>query len=194
MGLPHLLGESAQSSLFLDRLHADIADRVVVTASIRNKDYSPLIAESVPVTIKREDGKTVDMGLPAVAGRPGIFRASYYPDAEGKLVFSLPAQYRAESPEVDVTQVSREFRNSGADLPLMRHIAEETKGEVFTQLPKDMKSIDQFAKSVLSAISKKRSPTTIIEEETLWDTASLMIIALLLFGIEYLFRKRWYLD
>ena len=277
MGLPHLLGESAQSRIFLDRLEAHVGDRVVVTGSIRNKDYSPYLADSITATITREAERDLEIELPVVSGRPGIFRASYYPDVEGKMVFRLPNKLNAEPQELEVTKISREFLDSKVDIPLMKGVADKTKGEVFMEtlvgstnhlaaiedsegddeeddeeepsavaaffrrfwvemvggdkdpeireeerrqeierkrekretrlaeirrdietdgknMFEEKKFLDAFAIHVLRTISDQRLPIAIDEKNSLWDTIGLMILALVLLGIEYFLRKRWFLD
>ncbi|NQT94631.1 MAG: hypothetical protein HQ559_17885 [Lentisphaerae bacterium] len=223
VGLPHLLGKSTRSHIYLDRLEAGVGDRVTVTASIRNNDYSPYIAEQVPVSALRADGTTLDLELPEVSGRSGIFRASYYPETEGKVVFTLPDRFGAEAMELQVRRISREYSDSGVDLELMQRIAHAANGDVFSpSMPvqtnrlasetaalakpgrdtegnkatifDDETALDKFATHVLATISDRRPAVPIEEQESLWDTVGLMFLALALLGTEYILRKRWYLD
>ncbi len=133
MGLPHLLGESAQSRIFLDHMEANVGQRVMVTAQIRNQDYSPLIAPSVMVTVKRDNEKELQLDLPAVSGRPGIFRASHYPDAEGTSLFVLPPRLSSAPAELLVSRVSLEHVDPSVDVTLMKSVAQSTDGGVFME-------------------------------------------------------------
>ncbi len=264
MGLPHLLGESSQSRIYLDRLEANVGDRVVVTATIRNKDYSPIAADSVNATVERKDAEPIALNLPVVAGRPGIFRSSYYPDVEGRIAFKLPVGFAADPADLAVSRVTKEFQNSGVGVPLINRIADETGGSVFFEslmgstnivlaketstrrahnrgfgywvknlfssddrtheekqrdveaetkargarvmklraeienrnedIFRNEKFLDEFAKHILKTVSSHRMPVAIAEQETLWDTAGMMMLALIILCAEYVFRKKWYLD
>ncbi|OVE75030.1 hypothetical protein BVX97_05765, partial [bacterium E08(2017)] len=137
LGLAHLLGESAQARVFLDRLVAGIGDRVLITGSIRNRDYSPYVADSVEVTVINEQGKKKDIELTSVKNRPGLFRTTFYPEEEGKLQFALPPKFESEPSELVVKKVSREYQNSGVKTPVLNAIADRTKGYVFTEFLDD---------------------------------------------------------
>jgi hypothetical protein len=131
LGLPHLLGESAQARLMLDRLAAGVGERVVVTAAVRNRDFSPLNASSVDVAMRGEQGLEKALRLPGLKDRPGIFRTAFYPDKEGKFQLSLPPEYKADPLELKVETLNVEFRNSGMQLGLMKGVALRTGGLVF---------------------------------------------------------------
>jgi len=131
LGLAHLLGESAQARLMLDRLTAGVGERVVVTAAVRNRDFSPLNATSVEVAVRGEDGKEKPLRLSGLRDRPGLFRGAFYPDKEGKFQLALPAEYKADPLELKVEILNREFRNAGMQLGLMTRLAERTGGLVF---------------------------------------------------------------
>lgn len=242
MGFPHLLGESAPSRLYVDRLEANIGDRIVVSAVVRNKDYSPLMADRITVSLKHDAENPTEMDMPVVSGRPGIYRASFYPDTEGKYVIALPPVFTADSCEIRVSRVSREFQQSGVDVPLMRQVSGDTGGHVFTETlsgaavsaesaqteqepgsaakidkaaadrESELKQIrqeiekkeanplddsgflDKLSRHVLLTIAEQRPTTTILEENSLWDTVGFMLMSLILLCVEYFFRKRWYVD
>ncbi|MEI8243507.1 MAG: hypothetical protein WCI17_09600 [bacterium] len=146
LGLPHLLGESAQARLMLDRLAAGVGERVAVTAAVRNRDFSPLNATDVDVVIRGEDGKEKTLRLPGLRDRPGLFRGVFYPDKEGLFQVSLPAEYKADPLELKVETLNREFRNAGMQLDLMTRLAERTGGLVF--VPGEGRTPTNFAPRV----------------------------------------------
>lgn len=131
LGMPHLLGESAQARVFCDRLSATLGERVLVSAEIRNRDYSPYTAESVSVSMEAEGRDPRPLTLTAVSGRPGLYRATFYPDTEGILRFRLPAEFPGEPAELKVSRLGREFVNAGVKTALMSSIAAKTGGGVF---------------------------------------------------------------
>ncbi|MBA4388229.1 MAG: hypothetical protein C0404_09625 [Verrucomicrobia bacterium] len=133
LGLPHLLGESAQARIFLDRISASVGEKVVITASVRNRDYSPLVAEKVVVTAKQQDQKDRELVLQAVPQRPGVFRATFYPENEGNVSLRLPAEYQSEPIDLTVQKINREFTDSGVKLAYLSDISRKTAGTVFYQ-------------------------------------------------------------
>jgi len=131
LGLPHLLGESAQARLMLDRLTAGVGERVAITAAVRNRDFTPLNAGTVDVIIRGSDGHEKTLRLPGLHDRPGIFRGAFYPDQEGQFQLALPVEFKAETIELKVEMRNLEFRNAGVQLDLMTRLAERTGGLVF---------------------------------------------------------------
>jgi hypothetical protein len=131
LGLPHLLGESAQARLMVDRLAAGVGERVAVTAAVRNRDFSPLLADHVDVAVRGEDGQEKPLRLTGLRDRPGLFRGTFYPDKVGRSTLSLPREYGADPLELKVEQLSREFRDPGMKLGLLAGLAERTGGLVF---------------------------------------------------------------
>jgi len=131
LGMPHLLGESAQARLFCDRMTATVGERVLVTAEIRNRDYSPYVAESMAVTISQEGQPDRKLSLIGVNERPGIFRATVYPEEDGKLTFKLPPEFPGDPAELMVSRISREFQDAGVKTVLLTSMADKTGGELF---------------------------------------------------------------
>lgn len=131
MGLPHLLRESAQARLIPDRLEVALGERIQLTGIIRNRDFSPFLAESIEITSQLEKGAERNYKLDGSSDRPGIFRGSFYPDAEGHWLLRLPAEFGAEPIEITAIKVNNEFINSTMRLPLLNTIAEKTGGAVF---------------------------------------------------------------
>lgn len=131
MGLPHLLRESAQARLIPDRLEVALGERVQLTGMIRNRDFSPFLAESIEITSQLEKGEERHLKLEGSPDRPGIFRGSFYPEAEGRWQIRLPAEFEAEPVEITAIKVNSEFINSTMRLPLLNSIAEKTGGAVF---------------------------------------------------------------
>ena len=85
-----------------------------------------------------------------MAGRPGIFRATFYPDTEGRVTFRLPAEFAGEPIELTVVKVSREFQDSGVKVALMADLAQKTGGEVFLQGVSGLRSTNALAAGAAS--------------------------------------------
>ena len=131
LGMPHLLGESAQARIFCDRMTATVGERVLITAEIRNRDFSPYTAESVSITVAQEGRDNRTLSLVGVSERPGIFRATFYPEDDGTLAFRLPPEFPGEPAELTVSRVSREFQDAGVKTALLNGMVERTGGELF---------------------------------------------------------------
>jgi len=232
LGLPHLLGESAQARLMLDRLSAGVGERVVVTSVVRNNDFSPLVADSVGVSARDDTGKEKRLRLSPVKDRPGLFRGNFYPEKPGKYTLALPPEFKADSQELKAEIINLEFQDSGTHLALMARLAERTGGLVFvpgegntptnslagvnesaranreTALMKaknallssgknvfaDEEYVHDWAQHILATVAERRARQSVVVEMNLLDSNLLMWLAGLLFCIEYLFRKIWFLD
>lgn len=131
MGLPHMLGGQAQSRILLDRIEAGVGDRVLVTAQVRNPDYTPLVESAVTLSVTLPDNSVLRLELPAAAGRPGLYRTAFYPEQEGTVTFALDDRLMADDHTLDVVRINPEFRESGMNLQLMTDVARKTGGAVF---------------------------------------------------------------
>jgi hypothetical protein len=141
MGLPHLLRESAQARLIPDRLEVALGERIQLTGIVRNRDFSPLLAESIEISSKSESGTESRIKLDGSSDHPGIFRGSFYPESEGHWQLLLPSAYGAEPVDITAIKVNHEFINSTMRLPLLNMIAEKSAGAVFVpgNLPAGLK-------------------------------------------------------
>ena len=69
----------------LDALESsfDLDERAVVEARVLDADFRPSEAAKTSARMQRPDGSVVDLDLPKVDGRPGVFRASFEPEQPG---------------------------------------------------------------------------------------------------------------
>ncbi len=155
LGLPHLLRESAQARLIPDRLEVAMNERVMLTGMIRNRDFSPHLAESIEVLAKNEAGGEIHVKLDGSADRPGIFRGSFYPDSDGRWLLRLPAEYQAEPVELTALKINREFVDSALHLALLNDLAEKTGGAVF--VPAELSATLRPYEGKFGAEARRRS-------------------------------------
>jgi len=184
LGLPHLLNESAQSTIFIGKETCYSGEKVGIRAKVCNPDYSPVIAELIKVTIN-ENGIDKQVDMHSVTNRPGIYKAEYMPELPGMLKLSLPAQYSARPVDLRIIKPQLEFHNSGLNKPLLDKITKGTGGSYYTQ---------EQAGQIMSDLYKNRHKVPISVKISLWDSMLLLLLTLMLFSAEWYFRKIYYLD
>lgn len=184
LGLPHLLSESAQSTIFVGKETCFTGEKIAIHAKINNPDYSPVIIEQIKMKVT-ENGIEKSLDLSAVPGRLGMYKADYIPEVSGDLKFELPAQYSANPVNLRVTKPQMEFHNSGMNKILLEKIALATGGGFYTP--------EQCGK-IFEDIYKNRHKIPISVRVSLWDSMLLLILSLIFFSAEWYFRKIYYLD
>ncbi len=184
LGLPHLLNESAQSTIFIGKETCYSGEKVGIRAKICNPDYSPVITDIIKMTVN-ENGIDKQTDMHSVPGRPGIYKAEYMPELSGMLKISLPAQYSARPVELRIIKPQLEFHNSGLNRKLLEKVTTGTGGLYYTQ---------EQAGQIMSDLYKNRHKVPISVKISLWDSMLLLVLALMLFSAEWYFRKTYYLD
>lgn len=215
LGLPHLLGEAAKTSLHLSAEHCLVGERVTVTAKLTNPDFSPYVGTSVPLTMRREmqrspghsEGAEDGSGSPPtpppvapsvlapvssidlvpVAERLGTYRARIWPEQEGTVTLELPDSFHARPVSLRVARQRREFVESGMNRPLLERLAKDSGGAFHLGAEVD-------ADALLGQILKGRPTVRLDFREGLWDTWVSLLALLGLFSLEWLVRRLSYLD
>lgn len=186
LGLPHLLNEAARNALFLSQETASVGERVTITAKLTNPDYSPYIADKV--TLQRRQGEaSATLDLRPVPQRPGMYRATDWPREAGQVEFALPSDYQARPASLRVVDQSREFLESGLDRELLTALSATTGGQF-------MSIQETTARQLLDAIRDGRRPQPVHISDAIWDNWLMLVLCIGLFGVEWLFRKLFYLD
>ena len=179
MGLPHLLREFAQARLIPDRLEVALGERILLNGIIRNRDFSPCLAESVDIACKHSTGQEIRLKLDGSTDRPGIFRGSFYPETDGRWSLQLPSEYGAEPVEITAIKMNHEYINSTMRLPLLNTIAEKTGGAVFVPgiLPSGLVpyagKIDSEAQQRSDLLAKRKTELDRCEKNPLQDKSYL---------------------
>ena len=186
LGLPHLLDEAAQTSLFVSREHCHVGDRITVTAKLMNPDYSPYISESVPLIMRQGDEED-ELPLIPIPDRLGMYRTHVWPESEGDAMFELPARFYTKPARLRVSQRRREFVESGMNEELLAEIAETTGGEFVA-------GGSANARNLLESVMTHRPLAARRLKRGLWDGWAVLVLCLTLFCFEWLFRKLFYLD
>ncbi len=195
LAINHLLTGSRRTQLALDRTTALRGEKIAVTGRLFTSAFEPL---AEPLVQARVEGtsRTVaggeapsmpaagsDFSMRAVPDQPGVFR--------GEIVASAPGRYRItlgeEAPaSVDFTVDERlvEAGETAMQEPLLRELAALTKGEFFRE--ETLHRLPDVARSTAQRVQSRMA----IE---VWMSPFYYLLALVLFGAEWLLRKLWQL-
>ncbi len=184
LGLPHLLNESAQSTIFIGKETCYSGEKISIRAKVSNPDYSPVITDAIKMVVN-ENGLDKQIDMHPVTSRPGIYKAEYMPEMPGTLKLSLPAQYSARPVELRIIKPQLEFHNSGLNKSLLEKLAKNTGGGYYAP---------EQAGQILQDLYKNRHKVPITVKISLWDSMLLLLLTLILFSAEWYFRKIYYLD
>jgi len=184
LGLPHLLNEAAQSSLFVGNENAQTGEAISIRARVSNPDFSPFVGESLPLTVTVDGVERAVMMTP-VPERSGMYKAEYMPETAGTVKLQLPSRFSARPVEITVIKRQREFRAPSMNGELLGRMARSTGGRFFN---------GSRSGDIVRVIMENRPQMPVKIRVTMWDTAFFTGVALLLFGAEWLFRKLYYLD
>jgi hypothetical protein len=186
LGLPHLLGEPAQSAILVSQENCVVGERIPIRAKLSNPgDFTPYMNEDgVDLTVLEQDVERSVRLLP-IPDRPGLYRGAYLPESPGDLVLRLPEHFNAKPMDLRISRRQAEFRTPGMRRDGLEKIADVTGGTFF--LPGQENEL-------LAALWQGRPRQPAQLALTLWDSLPLALLALLLLVGEWLFRKLSHLD
>lgn len=148
LGLPHLLGNANRVQVALDRGEAILGRPGYIYARLLDGDYRPLTEPRVTATLLSLDappgeGKSRQVTMDAIAGRPGEYRAFLPHDLPGRFELKLTRpeaaafSYRVQLPP------QHELEPAGLAEGPLRELAQSTGGRFYHEedLPELVKSI-----------------------------------------------------
>jgi hypothetical protein len=187
LGLPHLLGEPAQSAILVSRENCVAGERIPIRAKLSNPgDFTPHVDEDgVDLAVLAEDGAERAVRLMPIPDRPGLYRGTYLPETPGEIVLRLPARFNAGDVELHVSRRQAEFRTPGMRRDLLERVAEATGGKVF---------MPGQERELLATLWQGRPRQATRLALTLWDSLPLALAILLLLTAEWFTRKVSHLD
>jgi len=187
LALGRLRGGDRRFELTSLRSEYDISERVTLEARILDEDFEPSSDPSVEVTVEGPDGDDDPLGLTAVAGRPGLFRATLEPSRPGRYEARLePGPGGPSAPvraEFDVLLPSRESQDPSPDPDLMRRIAAESGGVAVT-----LASLADIEEAFPDGQERREPVSSQLEDA--WDRWATLLLALGLLGAEWILRKK----
>lgn len=184
MAMSHLLGGSSRTQLETDRGEYGVGDRAQLVARVLDRDYNPLMAETVVVEVEQGGLKGEQVVLAARRDQPGVFSGEWIPPQEGR--FELRIEGIGDDPgdvrTVDVTGSRLEIDDGGMREDLLRQVAQASGGS-FVPLHEVGALVDRLKEEDRAASVRR-------EEKTLWNAPGVMLLLALFLGLEWFFRKR----
>jgi len=161
-----------------------LGERVPVEARVLDEDFKPSEAPVQPVRWSGPDGRPRDLELPAVPGRPGLYRGTLEPEEPGThRVWIEDGERRVTGTEFEIVLPSRENREPAPDPDLLRELAALSGGRLF-----ELADVRELAR-VLPGGEERREPLS-SRLDDLWDAWGTLILALLVLSAEWILRKR----
>lgn len=170
--------ESMEPSYNLD-------EAVVVEARVLDDDFAPSELPQVPVQWQTPGRPIETLEMQPIEGNPGHYRLRRNVERVGTYQVWMESNgTRLASTEFEVRMPSRETRDPSPDPENLRAIANLTQGAAITlaDLPK---LVDQFPGG-----EERRLPVASELTDT-WDRLSTLLLALGLFSLEWILRKRY---
>jgi hypothetical protein len=167
------------------RTSYNLGERVTVEARVLDEDYRPSEAPSQTARWSDPDGKTSDVELALVAGKPGVFRGAFDVQKIGLYrVWIEKDQNRIATTEFEVTLPSLESQDPSPDPALLRELAAATSGKA-VDLAHVGDLLDDFHGG-----EERREPIS-ARLDDVWDRWATLLIALTVFSLEWVLRKRF---
>ena len=185
LGLPHLLNEAAQSVILIGSPDCFVGKKIDIRARISNSDFSAYVGPNVKLSIKdsNETIRTVEMY--PIIGRKGMYRVDYVPEAAGELKLEILSKFNAKPVDIRVMNQQKEFLDSEMNEKLLKTVSEKTSGKFF-----DLKNADKLLETLMDNRPKRQINISV----TLWDSALMFILILIVLTAEWVLRKYTYLD
>ncbi|MCH2174944.1 MAG: hypothetical protein MK193_04360 [Lentisphaeria bacterium] len=220
MGLPHMLGTSAQSYIQPGGLKIRLGETMPVKIIARNKDFSPVVRPELEllITLKDvDDGNVERVKVPGVKDQPGVYQFDYYPKNEGKFILALDDRYSADVKEFEVVLENLELLDAGMNRKLLDELAVSTNGQNFELRAsedssaaneelikivnngsgmhwKDASFLSRYTEWIVEQINSKRRSSEMQAELRIWTFWPLFILLMILMTLEYSLRRIWFLD
>jgi len=171
--------------LELARNSYDLGERVGVEARVLDEDYRPSSAQTQGVRVLGPDGRTTDLTLAGVPGKPGVFRASIDAERTGMYrVWIENGEKRIAATEFEVVLPSLENKDPSPNPALLAEVSAISRGKAL-----DLARIDELW-SAFPGHEERREPIS-SRLDDVWDTWGTLIAALCVLSLEWILRKRF---
>ena len=161
-------------------------EEIRVRAQVRDPDAEENQGLAVSAVVSSRTGPAVTLELQPASGQPGVYEASFSPDATG--LFSVEAISRIGSTPVNsIRSAIRYEQNQEAfsirqNRDLLVNLAAATGGQYWQT---------QDWNDLPEAISYSTAGITELDIRYLWDAPIIFILLALLKFAEWLLRRRW---
>ncbi len=164
-----------------------LGEPIEFTAEVYNETFNPVDDAELNVNVKLSNDNFV-VGMNSIGN--GIYEGTLNLNKPGDYGFSGEAKRNGktlgkDSGKFTVGEVDIEFVNTRMDKEFLMSLSNQTGGKFF--------SADNYSElfELVKQAAKKKSDYKIIKSEyNLWSNEWLLAIAVLLFGLEWFFRKR----
>ncbi len=181
---------NARGQLLLDRTEVAPGQPVNVRALLYDARLQPLMTESVPLTIKDGENRTLTLPdrLHGESRGAGQYVASFRPSAPGTYRISVPVPESSDvlQASIDVVLPNLESQNPTLDKELLTNLTRDTQGRYL--------AVSELA--TLPNLLPDQSQPVVVDEQlrTLWDRRWLMFLMVGLLAFEWIMRRVWRLS
>lgn len=164
-----------------------IGDEVRIRATLRDRGYQPQRDLQVTVVTTLPSGYTENLALRPVSDQPGVYEASFAPDASGTIFIDMVARRGADvvgsaRTAVHHEQGAAEYFSLRQNRSLLTQLAQATGGQYWNA-------------TTLAGLPEaiRFSPAGVTEQQTkpLWDMPIIFVLLMVLKATEWLLRRRW---
>ncbi len=177
----------------LDKVNIDIAENVVgkgqnipIKINVFDEDYDPLNFAEVTGTITGPDGESREVVFHPDLSQEGEYAAGFTPTAQG--VYRISAEAKKDEILLGSARQSflstlskKEYYDATLKSEFLENLAAKSGGVYYTP---------ENAAEIPVNLKIRKSETSVTETEYLWDMPLLFIIAIILLGIEWFYRRR----
>ncbi len=165
-----------------------LGEQIEFNAQVYDQTYNPVSDANVNVKIKTGN-ETNEINLNSLGN--GLYEGTFQSDKAGDYSYSGDAsigqnKLGSDNGSFNIGEVDIEMMNPRMNYEYLNLLANQTNGKFFYN------SNFQQLFSILKQINKKSEKDKIeVSDINLWSNEWLLIIAIILFGMEWFFRKRW---
>jgi uncharacterized membrane protein len=161
-------------------------ERATLTVTVYDGTYQPVNDAIVMGTLTDPYGGTRDVPFQQSLAEPGLYEASFVPQDQGLYQLSVVADRGEVALGNDLSNflvrpAGREYYDATLKRPLLASLAQVSNGVYYE--PDEAEDIPENLRG-------RRTSTSIYQAEMLWDMPFLFLLALILFSVEWIYRRR----
>jgi uncharacterized membrane protein len=160
---------------------------VKLTATVRDKEYTPAADAHVSAHVIGPDGATAVVDMTPVPNTPGTFEAEWTAEKPGSYVTEVTAEKGTDELGKDTMTFRREDGvaenfHTEQNRDLLQKLSDETGGRYWTE-----DELDRLPKE----ISYSEAGISVRDTKELWDMPIVFLVLLGLISADWLLRRKW---